>query len=372
MSKFTWRVENFSRLDGSTLSSVMFMVNDYRWKLCLNPKGNSKKQLNLYLLMVDSCRLPTNSSIETKYSLALINQIDNNKTIKKEREQGYKFSQGNNFGCSSFIPLKRFLHKSEGYLVDDMCLFEVELSVVTNAFATSHDNAIPALGVGHHVESAYVEAQLFLESLTKKPSSSCWASDSPTLELSLFKGHGTSATIILDILISTPLDILADRRNETAILESLSAVIDHNLHLFSDGQDKEYMNLKVTFPLLMQEWRSSVEINSRNENPSWWALEKTRSMLEDLVKTGEGIKAELEELNNKEKELEAQLEVIKSNCLQVKEERIQVSKQMEILCSLAMEQAAKIEAKDAKVDRANKKLEHSLKSKWAVTRHLFS
>ncbi|CAH9119737.1 unnamed protein product [Cuscuta europaea] len=174
------------------------------------------------------------------------------------------------------------------------------------------------------------------------------------------------------MLISTSLDILADPRNETSILESLSAVIDHNLHLFINGHAKEIMNLKATFPQQMQEWRSSVEIKCRSEHPSWCALEKTRSMLEDLVKTGEGIKAELEELNGKENEVKAQLEVIKSNSLQVKEERIEVSKQMEILCSLAMKQAAKIEAKDAEVDQANKKLEHSLKSKWAATRHLFS
>ncbi|CAH9119739.1 unnamed protein product [Cuscuta europaea] len=265
-----------------------------------------------------------------------------------------------------------FYNKSEGYLVDDTCLFEAELSVVTNDFAVSHDNCDQALDVGHHVESAHVEAQLFLESLTKKPSSSFWASNSPTRELSLLKGHDTSATVILDMLISTPFDILVDPRNETAILESLSAVINQNLHLFSDGEAKEIMNLKTTFPQLMQECRSSVEIKRRSEHPSWSTLEKTRSLLEDFVKTGEGISAEVEELINKEKELEAQLKVIKSNSLHVKEERVEVSKQMEFHCSLAMKQAAEIEAKDAEVDQANKKLEHSLKSKWAATRHLFS
>ncbi|CAH9124022.1 unnamed protein product [Cuscuta epithymum] len=372
MSKFTWRIENFSRLGGRKHYSVIFVVNDYKWKLRLCPNGNSKNKLNLYLLMVDSSSLPRHCGIGTIYSLALINQIDNNKTIKKESYWGHIFSRRNNFGCCSFIPLKKFYDKSEGYLVDDTCLFEAELSVITNAFAASHDNCDQALNVGDHVESAHVEARLFLESLTNKPSSSFWESNSPTHELSLLKGHDTSATIIFDMLISTPLDILVDPRNETAILESLSAVINHNLHLFSDGQAKEIMNLKTTFPQLMQECRSSVEIKRRSEHPSWSTLEKTRSLLEDFVKTGEGIRAEVEELNNKKKEMEAQLKVIKSNSLHVKEERIEVSRQMEFHCSLAMEQAAEIVAKDAKVNQANKKLEHSLKSKWAATRDLFS
>ncbi|RAL37581.1 hypothetical protein DM860_000275 [Cuscuta australis] len=98
----------------------------------------------------------------------------------------------------------------------------------------------------------------------------------------------------------------------------------------------------------------------------------TKSSIRDLVKTGEGIRTRLKDLNNKEKELEAQLKAIKRNSRRLEEEREEVSKETMILRSLAKEQASRVEAKEAEVERANRTLEHSLKSKWIATRHLFA
>ncbi|CAH9119746.1 unnamed protein product [Cuscuta europaea] len=85
MSKFTWRIENFSGLDAEKIYSVTFVLNEYQWRLCLHPKGIKAGHLSVYLLVADLSNLPNGWSIATKFSLALVNQIDNHKTIKRAR-----------------------------------------------------------------------------------------------------------------------------------------------------------------------------------------------------------------------------------------------------------------------------------------------
>ncbi|CAH9124016.1 unnamed protein product [Cuscuta epithymum] len=120
--------------------------------------------------------------------------------------------------------------------------------------------------------------------------SSCCGAKSNALkcEMDFLKGPLHSAKEILDILNSYPLDVLADPSNETAIMESLSSLSAH-LYLFSDERGKEILNLKATFPEMIQEWRVSVQGKGRRNEHPWSSFEKTRNLLEGLVKKGEGI-----------------------------------------------------------------------------------
>ncbi|CAH9119740.1 unnamed protein product [Cuscuta europaea] len=241
------------------------------------------------------------------------------------------------------------------------------MSIMSDASPTAKDKVVDSsvaldlvLDLDHD-EYVYVEAQSFLESLPKRPSS-CWAL---TYEMDFLKGPLHSAKEILDTLISHPLDVLADPKYETAIIESLSSLTAH-LYLFSDERGKEIMNLKATFPEMIQKWRGKGKV--RSEHP-WSSFEKTQNLLEDLVKRGEGIKAKLEKLYKKEREFEAQLEAIENCSLSPKEERQELLNQINIVYSLAEKQARNSEAEE--VDPAIKKLEVTLKSKWASTRLLF-
>ncbi|CAH9096524.1 unnamed protein product [Cuscuta epithymum] len=217
------------------------------------------------------------------------------------------------------------------------------------------------------VESVYARAQSFLNSLPKKPLTSL--SDDVSCEMQpLFKGHATFAKEIFDKLLSYPLDDLADPKRETTMMESLSILSD-NLSLFTDGQAKKIMDLRASFPQIMHEWRDSIKVKESSEQICS-TFEKTKSLLEDLVKREEEIKRKLKYLSDKEEELEAHLKVIESSRGQLKEEREEVSKQTKQVCSLAMEQARKVEAKKMDLDRANKKMDN-LKSEFDATRHLF-
>ncbi|CAH9096542.1 unnamed protein product, partial [Cuscuta epithymum] len=223
MSKFTWRIENFSQLDAEKIYSMTFVVNEHQWRLCLYPKGDNTDHLSLYLSLANTGSLPSGWSITANYHLALINQKNNNKTIKIERKCR-KFETGiTSRGYPSLILVSKFHDKSEGYLVGDTCLIEAEVCVLPDACSASTNNALDSpVALYDPNESLYVEAQMFLESLLKKRSNSCMVSKAPTCEMVLLKGHASSVKEILDMLISYPFDALADPRNETAILESLS------------------------------------------------------------------------------------------------------------------------------------------------------
>ncbi|VFQ95298.1 unnamed protein product [Cuscuta campestris] len=166
------------------------------------------------------------------------------------------------------------------------------------------------------------------------------------------------------MLISYRLDDFADPKNESAMMDLIS-LLANNISAFSEVQAKEILNLKATFPRILKDWRCSSQVKG--------TFEESKSVLQDLVKTEEGIKTELEELNKKETELEAELKVIESKRQMLKEEKERVSKQMKIVCCLVEEKASNIGAQYLKVDCAKYQwLEQRLKSKWALMRHLFA
>ncbi|CAI9781370.1 unnamed protein product [Fraxinus pennsylvanica] len=363
MARFTWRIENFTSSNESKLYSGIFVVNEYRWRLLLFPKGNNVDYLSLYLGVPDANSLPNGWSRTAKYSIALINQMDSKKTVKEEAE--HRFHEGESeWGFKSFFPLSELHDKNGGYLVDDTCLIEAEVSVPDTSPASTDnpsDSSVPV----DPVESVYIKAESFLKSIPKKSFSS--VSDA-TREVPLLNDHAILAKGCFNKLISFPLDDLVEPKHETAMRESLSILSD-NLSLFTEEQAKEIMSLKANFPAAIQDWRDSVQVKVNSER-LWLTFVKTNNLLEDLVKTEEGIKTKLEELNNREKELEMQLEGLKSRSRQLKEERIEIWKQTKQVYALAQEQSSKIEGKEPEVDLANKKLE-DLKSKWASSKALF-
>ncbi|CAH9124038.1 unnamed protein product [Cuscuta epithymum] len=374
MSKFRWKIDNFSRLDVERPYSSVFNVNEYKWRLLLYPKGNNTAHLSLYLGVPDLHSLPNGWRVPTKFSLALINQLDPKKTIKKEAKHAFNADESD-WGFTSFITLHEFYDKAEGYLVNDTCLIDAEVYVPDGSScvmnnATSPVSPYQAIDSSSSsavaldpVESVYSRVQSVLKSLPKSPSN--LASGAIPCEVPLFKDRATSAKEIFDKLIAYPLEDLADPQHEPAMLESLS-ILTKNLSLFSIGQAEEILNLNDSFPQMMREWRELSKVKGSSEH-LWATFEKTKRLLEDLVKTDEGIKSKLEVLVRREKELKAELEKIESDTQQLKVERGEVSKQTKKVCALAEEQACIIEGREAEVDGANKKME-GLKSKWDAMR----
>ncbi|KAI7736783.1 hypothetical protein M8C21_016430 [Ambrosia artemisiifolia] len=85
VSRFTWAIENFSRLTNKKLYSDIFVVGGYKWRVLIFPKGNNVDHLSMYLDVADSSSLPYGWSRYAQFSLAVVNQIHSKFTVKKAR-----------------------------------------------------------------------------------------------------------------------------------------------------------------------------------------------------------------------------------------------------------------------------------------------
>ncbi|CAL5322108.1 unnamed protein product [Camellia sinensis] len=77
-----------------TSSTLTFSIGSYKWRVLLFPKGNNTNHMSIYLDVPDSAVLPYGWSRYAQFSLAVIDQIDNQNTVRKVEKLG----MGNYFG----------------------------------------------------------------------------------------------------------------------------------------------------------------------------------------------------------------------------------------------------------------------------------
>ncbi|XP_077210784.1 17.1 kDa class II heat shock protein-like isoform X2 [Tasmannia lanceolata] len=119
-------IKNFSKLN-SGHSSDISIVSDCKWKVQIYPKGNNAPdQLSLYLVVADKERLPNGWSRDLKYSLSVIDQLNNMSTVKSFK---HKFDAKVWYGgLSDFMTLAELHDPVRGYIVNDTCVVEVEFT----------------------------------------------------------------------------------------------------------------------------------------------------------------------------------------------------------------------------------------------------
>ncbi|KAK6929003.1 Ubiquitin carboxyl-terminal hydrolase 7, ICP0-binding domain, partial [Dillenia turbinata] len=165
-ARFTWTIENFSRLNAKKLYSEVFVVGGYKWRVLVFPKGNNVDHLSMYLDVADSATLPYGWSRYAQFSLAVINQVHNRFTIRKESKSsvpgifvyfgiynvGSKIAHQNedtqhqfnvresDWGFTSFMPLGELYDPSRGYLVNDTCIVEADVAVRRVVDYWAHDS----------------------------------------------------------------------------------------------------------------------------------------------------------------------------------------------------------------------------------------
>ncbi|KVI06231.1 hypothetical protein Ccrd_015416, partial [Cynara cardunculus var. scolymus] len=159
-ARFTWTIENFSRLNAKKLYSDVFFVGGYKWRVLIFPKGNNVDHLSMYLDVADSSTLPYGWSRYAQFSLAVVNQIHNKFTIRKAVAQTsakltpkkilvstvpgntqHQFnSRESDWGFTSFMPLSDLYDPSRGYLLNDTCIVEADVTVRKVVDYWSHDS----------------------------------------------------------------------------------------------------------------------------------------------------------------------------------------------------------------------------------------
>ncbi|KAK1313721.1 Ubiquitin carboxyl-terminal hydrolase 13 [Acorus calamus] len=127
-SRFTWTIENFSRLNTKKHYSEIFFVGGYKWRVLIFPKGNNVDHLSMYLDVADSVSLPYGWNRYAQFSLAVINQIHGKYTVRKETQHQFN-ARESDWGFTSFMPLSELYDLSRGYLVNDTCVVEADVAV---------------------------------------------------------------------------------------------------------------------------------------------------------------------------------------------------------------------------------------------------
>ncbi|XP_020095661.1 ubiquitin carboxyl-terminal hydrolase 12-like isoform X3 [Ananas comosus] len=137
--RFSWTVENFSRLGIRKHYSEVFIVGGYKWRILVFPKGNNVDNLSLYLDVADSALLPYGWSRYAQFSLSVINQINNKHTVRKEAQHLFN-ARESDWGFTSFMPLCELYNPNRGYLMNDTCIVEAEVAVRRIIDYTNYDS----------------------------------------------------------------------------------------------------------------------------------------------------------------------------------------------------------------------------------------
>ncbi|KAI9157792.1 hypothetical protein LWI28_028181 [Acer negundo] len=127
-ARFTWTIENFSRLNTKKLYSDLFFVGGYKWRILIFPKGNNVDHLSMYLDVADAAALPNGWSRFAQFSLAVINQIHSKFSIKKDTHHQF-IARESDWGFTSFMPLGDLYDPNRGFLVNDTCIVEADVAV---------------------------------------------------------------------------------------------------------------------------------------------------------------------------------------------------------------------------------------------------
>ncbi|XP_011626363.1 ubiquitin carboxyl-terminal hydrolase 13 isoform X1 [Amborella trichopoda] len=127
-SRFTWTIENFSRLNSKKHYSDIFVVGGYKWRVLIFPKGNNVDHLSMYLDVADSATLPYGWSRYAQFCLSVVNQLNSKYTIRKDTQHQFN-ARESDWGFTSFMPLSDLYDPNKGYLVNDTVVVEAEVAV---------------------------------------------------------------------------------------------------------------------------------------------------------------------------------------------------------------------------------------------------
>ncbi|KAF8376841.1 hypothetical protein HHK36_031489 [Tetracentron sinense] len=143
---FTWTITNFSSLNTKKHYSETFFVGGDKWRVCIFPKGNDVNHLSMYLNFEDSENLPFGSSRYAQFSLAVVNQIHNKYTVRKDIHHQFN-ARESVWGVTLFMPLSELYDLGRGYLVNDTCIVEAKVAVRIMEYRT-YDSKKDTGGVG--------------------------------------------------------------------------------------------------------------------------------------------------------------------------------------------------------------------------------
>ncbi|XP_052209829.1 uncharacterized protein LOC127813105 [Diospyros lotus] len=164
MGKFTWRIENFTRLKdllkkrkitGLCIKSRRFQIGNRDCRLIVYPRGQSQPpcHLSVFLEVTDSRNTSSDWSCFVSHRLSVVNQRMEDKSVTKESQNRYS-KAAKDWGWREFVTLTSLFDQDSGFLVQDTVLFSAEVLILKETSImqdfTEHDTESTV--VGSHVD----------------------------------------------------------------------------------------------------------------------------------------------------------------------------------------------------------------------------
>ncbi|KAH7522736.1 hypothetical protein FEM48_Zijuj07G0170100 [Ziziphus jujuba var. spinosa] len=132
-ANYSLKVESYSLLLESKIKKYdtgVFEAGGHKWRLSFYPNGknNGNDYISLYLEIAETDIYPSGWEVNVNFKLFVYDQIrDKYLTI-----QGVKrfHEMKKEWGFAQFLALETFTNSSNGYLVDDCCVFGTEVFVI--------------------------------------------------------------------------------------------------------------------------------------------------------------------------------------------------------------------------------------------------
>ncbi|CAK9317489.1 unnamed protein product [Citrullus colocynthis] len=140
MGKFTWRIENFTRLKdllkkrkitGLCIKSRRFQVGNRDCRLIVYPRGQSQPpcHLSVFLEVTDSRNTSSDWSCFVSHRLSVVNQKMEEKSVTKESQNRYS-KAAKDWGWREFVTLTSLFDQDSGFLVQDTVIFSAEVLIL--------------------------------------------------------------------------------------------------------------------------------------------------------------------------------------------------------------------------------------------------
>ncbi|EYU25589.1 hypothetical protein MIMGU_mgv1a023106mg, partial [Erythranthe guttata] len=129
---FMIKIESFSVLEKYGIKKYEtkeFVADDYKWRLIFKFNGKDSDYISVNLAMADTTSLPTNWEVNALFSVFIFNQISGNYLSSTGRTLCFQATKSE-WGISKFISRKVLSDPSNGYIIDDSCVFVAEVFVV--------------------------------------------------------------------------------------------------------------------------------------------------------------------------------------------------------------------------------------------------
>ncbi|KAL3714553.1 hypothetical protein ACJRO7_006468 [Eucalyptus globulus] len=126
----------FAKNNMEKYESGEFEAGGYKWKLILYPNGdksrNGEDHISIYLAISGMNPLQLGGPIHVAIRFSLYDQICDRYLTQQGRVTRFHALKAE-WGVPRYMPLKTFANPSNGYLVDDTCIFGVEVFVIKSS-----------------------------------------------------------------------------------------------------------------------------------------------------------------------------------------------------------------------------------------------